>query len=61
VQGLQQLGWDQGRNVRSDYRWGADDADRFLRRRHRASGTSRDGQPKPLSEVTNHFGEKLEK
>jgi putative tryptophan/tyrosine transport system substrate-binding protein len=28
-QGLQQLGWTVGRNVRIDYRWGAGDADRI--------------------------------
>jgi putative ABC transport system substrate-binding protein len=28
AQGLQQLGWTVGRNVRTDYRWGALDADR---------------------------------
>src|SRR6516162_2706238 len=28
AQGLQQLGWTVGRNVRIDYRWGAVDADR---------------------------------
>ena len=27
-QGLQQLGWTDGRNVRIDVRWGEDDADR---------------------------------
>jgi putative ABC transport system substrate-binding protein len=27
VQGLQQLGWTDGRNIRIDYRWGAGDAD----------------------------------
>jgi putative tryptophan/tyrosine transport system substrate-binding protein len=27
AQGLQELGWIVGRNVRIDYRWGADDAD----------------------------------
>ena len=27
VQGLQQLGWTDGRNVRIDYRWAAGDAD----------------------------------
>src|SRR5690242_5821714 len=27
-QGLQQLGWSDGRNVRIDIRWGEDDADR---------------------------------
>ena len=31
VQGLQQLGWTDGRNVRIDYRWGAGDADRIRR------------------------------
>jgi len=29
LQGLQQLGWTDGRNVRIDYRWAAADADRF--------------------------------
>ena len=28
VQGLQKLGWTEGRNVRIDYRWAAGDADR---------------------------------
>src|SRR5256885_11413635 len=27
LQGLQQLGWIDGRNIRIDYRWGAGDAD----------------------------------
>jgi putative tryptophan/tyrosine transport system substrate-binding protein len=27
--GLQELGWAAGRNIRIDYRWGADDADRL--------------------------------
>jgi len=31
AQGLQQLGWTDGRNVRIDYRWGAADADRIRR------------------------------
>jgi len=31
VQGLQELGWTDGRNVQIDYRWGAGDADRFRR------------------------------
>jgi putative tryptophan/tyrosine transport system substrate-binding protein len=31
LQGLQQLGWTVGRNVRIDYRWGAADADRNRR------------------------------
>src|SRR6266566_6822816 len=31
VQGLQQLGWTDGRNVRIDYRWAAGDAGRFHR------------------------------
>ena len=31
LQGLQQLGWTDGRNVRIDFRWGAGDADRFRR------------------------------
>jgi putative ABC transport system substrate-binding protein len=29
AQGLQELGWTVGRNVRIDYRWGANDLDRF--------------------------------
>jgi ABC-type uncharacterized transport system substrate-binding protein len=31
LQGLQQLGWTEGNNVRIDYRWGAGDADRIRR------------------------------
>src|SRR5712692_3709340 len=31
LQGLQQLGWSDGRNVRIDYRWTAGDADRIRR------------------------------
>src|SRR5713101_926948 len=31
VQGLQQLGWSVGRNVRIDTRWGGGDAERFRR------------------------------
>ena len=31
VQGLQQLGWTEGRNVRIDIRWGAGDAERIRR------------------------------
>jgi putative ABC transport system substrate-binding protein len=31
VQGLQELGWTDGRNVRIDYRWGLGDADRLRR------------------------------
>jgi putative tryptophan/tyrosine transport system substrate-binding protein len=31
VQGLQELGWTDGRNVRIDTRWAAGDADRFRR------------------------------
>ena len=31
LQGLQQLGWTDGRNVRIDYRWGAGNADRIRR------------------------------
>ena len=29
MQGLQELGWTDGRNVRIDYRWAAGDADRI--------------------------------
>jgi putative tryptophan/tyrosine transport system substrate-binding protein len=29
AQGLQQLGWEVGRNVQIDYRWGAGDTERF--------------------------------
>ena len=59
TQGLQQLGWTVGRNVRVDYRWGAVDADHS--RRHAAelvalapdviltSGTSTVG---PMLQVT---------
>ena len=31
LQGLQQLGWTDGRNVRIDYRWAAGDAERYRR------------------------------
>src|SRR5262245_11309599 len=31
LQGLQELGWAIGRNVRMEYRWGAGDADRTRR------------------------------
>ena len=31
VQGLQQLGWTDGRNLRIDMRWAAGDLDRFRR------------------------------
>ena len=31
VQGLHELGWTDGRNIRIDYRWAAGDADRFRR------------------------------
>jgi len=31
LQGLQELGWAVGRNVRIDYRWGANDPDRGRR------------------------------
>jgi ABC-type uncharacterized transport system substrate-binding protein len=31
LQGLQQLGWTDGRNIRVDYRWGMGDADLFRR------------------------------
>jgi len=31
LQGLQQLGWIDGRNIRLDYRWGAGDAERARR------------------------------
>src|SRR6266536_1758480 len=31
LQGLQQLGWIDGRNIRIDYRWGAGDADSMRR------------------------------
>ena len=34
LQGLQQLGWTDGRNVRIDYRWGGGDADKI--RKHAA-------------------------
>jgi putative ABC transport system substrate-binding protein len=31
AQGLQQLGWEVGANVRIDYRWGGGDTERFRR------------------------------
>src|SRR5215831_20451070 len=31
LQGLQELGWTDGRNVRIDYRWAAGDAERIRR------------------------------
>jgi putative ABC transport system substrate-binding protein len=31
LQGLQELGWSEGRNVRIDYRWGVGDTDRHRR------------------------------
>jgi putative tryptophan/tyrosine transport system substrate-binding protein len=33
AQGLRELGWTDGRNMRIDYRWAAADADRYLIRR----------------------------
>jgi putative tryptophan/tyrosine transport system substrate-binding protein len=35
VQGLQQLGWSVGRNLRIDYRWGLGDPDRLRRAAHK--------------------------
>jgi putative tryptophan/tyrosine transport system substrate-binding protein len=29
LQGLQELGWTDGRNVRIDFRWGAGEADQY--------------------------------
>jgi hypothetical protein len=29
AQGLQELGWIDGRNIRVDYRWGAGDTERY--------------------------------
>jgi len=40
LQGLQQLGWSDGRNVRIDYRWAAGDAGRFHRYAWRSCRTS---------------------
>src|SRR5262245_25940728 len=31
LQGLQELGWSDGRNVRIEYRWGAGDTGRYRR------------------------------
>ena len=36
-QGLQQLGWTIGRNVRIDYRWAASDVDAFANTRRNCS------------------------
>ena len=54
LQGLQQLGWTDGRNVRIDYRWAAGDAGRFRRyaaelRRARAGRHFGLGHPKRSS------------
>jgi putative ABC transport system substrate-binding protein len=42
LQGLQQLGWADGRNVRIDTRWGAGDANRT--RKHAAGPLAARGQ-----------------
>ena len=41
LQGLQQLGWTDGRNVRIDTRWGAGDAERFADMRRNWSRSRR--------------------
>src|SRR5262245_65487939 len=42
VQGLQQLGWTDGRNVRIDIRWAAGDADRIRRYENELGGVAPD-------------------
>jgi putative ABC transport system substrate-binding protein len=42
VQGLQELGWTDGRNVQIDFRWGASDADRYRRYAAELVGLSAD-------------------
>jgi hypothetical protein len=49
VQGLQELGWTDGRNLRIDYRWGAADADRH--RKYAAEPTSPTSIVSPSSEA----------
>ena len=36
LQGLQELGWSEGRNLRIDYRWGVGDSESPSRKRGRA-------------------------
>ena len=44
LQGLQELGWSEGRNLRIDYRWGVGDNDR-----HRANAGHKTWSSLPLS------------
>jgi putative tryptophan/tyrosine transport system substrate-binding protein len=60
VQGLQELGWSVGRNLRIDYRWGLGDPDRLRRAAHELVGLAPDaifaaGAPAvgPLREATS--------
>src|SRR3974390_1656869 len=51
VQGLQQLGWEVGGNIRIDYRWGAGDTERFRKYAAELVGLSPDvilGKAPPL-------------
>ena len=60
LQGLQQLGWTDGRNVVIDYRWGAGDHERIRKsaagtgraRTGRHSGRRRDRRSWPLQQVS---------
>ena len=49
-QGLQQLGWAEGRNVRIEYRWGNADADRLHRppRRFQRAGAGSHLDERPV-------------
>ena len=47
VQGLQQLGWTDGRNLRIDIRWGAGDAERIRRYAAELAALAPDVMPPP--------------
>ena len=66
LQGLQELGWTDGRNVRIDYRWVAGDADRIRKLRggiDRARAGRHPGLPAPtvvaLRQVTPHRSDRV--
>ena len=47
VQGLQELGWTDGRNVQIDYRWPAGDAERIRRYAAELAALAPDVMPPP--------------